>query len=66
MKFYDRENEIDLIALNEFDKTGIISTIKRNPNKVSIADLDKRITKLPDNQFGDYKFTTIGLSINEM
>jgi hypothetical protein len=36
--WWDRKgkNEIDLIALNEFDHTGIAAEVKRNPDKISL------------------------------
>jgi hypothetical protein len=36
------EHEIDLVALNEFDKTCVIAEIKRNPKKLSLSDLKNK------------------------
>lgn len=60
------ENEIDMIALNEFNHTGVIAEIKRNPRKISINDLENKISKLPSTEFGKYNFDICGLSIENM
>ena len=36
------ENEIDMVALNEFEKTCVIAEIKRNPKKLSLATLEAK------------------------
>lgn len=41
------ENEIDMVALNEFDKTCVIAEIKRNPKRISLADLQAKADALP-------------------
>ncbi len=43
-RWWDRkgENEIDLIAANEIDKTAEIYEIKRKRSNINIADLDKK------------------------
>lgn len=65
--WWDRNgvNEIDLIALNEFDDKGVVAEIKRNPNKISISALEEKIQALP-KEFGKYNLTTMALSINDM
>ncbi|EKU90558.1 DUF234 domain-containing protein [Bacteroides oleiciplenus] len=40
------ENEIDLIALNDFEKDGIVAEVKRHPNKISHTVLAERIADL--------------------
>jgi len=66
--WWDRkgENEIDLIALNEFDHTGIVAEIKRNPNKISISDLQRKAENLPASEFGRYKLELRALSMDDM
>lgn len=66
--WWDRigENEIDLVALNEFDKTGTLGTIKRNPEKVSLNELKQKSKAMPLSDFGQYTMTLTGLSINDM
>ena len=66
--WWDRkgENEIDLIALNEFDHSGIVAEIKRNPNKISISDLQRKAENLPASEFGRYKLELRALSMDDM
>lgn len=66
--WWDRkgENEIDMIALNEFDHTGVVAEIKRNPRKISLADLQKKVDVLPRQSFGSYTLSLQGLSIEDM
>ena len=66
--WWDRkgENEIDLIALNEFNHTGVVAEIKRNPRKISLTTLQEKVNALPPQFFGDYKFTLRALSIEDM
>ena len=66
--WWDRkgENEIDMIALNEFDHTGIVAEIKRNPRKISLAELQQKVSNLPPQTFGDYSLSIRGLSIENM
>ena len=40
------EHEIDMVALNEFDKTCVIAEIKRNPKKLSLPDLKHKAEAL--------------------
>lgn len=40
------EREIDMVALNEFDKTCVIAEIKRNPKKLSLPDLKHKTEAL--------------------
>jgi hypothetical protein len=66
--WWDRkgENEIDLIALNEFDHTGIIAEIKRNPNKINAAELRRKVEALPSSDFGKYQWQLQSLSMEDM
>ena len=66
--WWDRkgENEIDMIALNEFDHTGMVAEIKRNPRKISLKDLQEKVDVLPPKTFGDYTLSLRGLSIEDM
>jgi hypothetical protein len=66
--WWDRkgENEIDLIALNEFDHTGVIAEIKRNPNKINAAELRRKVEALPSSDFGKYQWQLQGLSMEDM
>ena len=66
--WWDRKgvNEIDLIALNEFDKTGIVAEIKRNAHKISIKVLEEKMKALPVSDFGKYTLSTRGFSMENM
>jgi hypothetical protein len=66
--WWDRKggNEIDMIALNEFDHTGIVAEIKRNPRKISLAELQNKVSVLPSQTFGEYTLSLCGLSIENM
>ena len=47
--WWDRkgQNEIDLIAINEFEHSGIVAEIKRNPHKISMTKLQEKLEVLP-------------------
>ena len=66
--WWDRkgENEIDMIALNEFDHTGIAAEIKRNPRKLSLTGLEQKVSRLPSADFSHYSLTLQLLSIEDM
>ena len=66
--WWDRKggNEIDLIALNEFTKTGVIAEVKRNERKISMFSLEEKVKALPTAQFGKYTFERIGLSLQDL
>ncbi len=65
--WWDRkgENEIDMIALNEFDHTGVVAEIKRNSQKISIAELERKAANLPP-EFAKYRLTLSALSLEDM
>lgn len=60
------EHEIDMIALNEFDHTGIVAEIKRNPRKLSLAELEEKVKQLPASDYGPYDLKLQTLSIDDM
>jgi hypothetical protein len=66
--WWDRKggNEIDMIALNEFECTGIVAEIKRNPEKINPKTLEERLKALPANAFGKYELSMQALSIDNM
>lgn len=66
--WWDRkgENEIDMIALNEFDHTGIVAEIKRNPRKISLIGLQEKVNALPHQTFGEYSLSLRSLSIEDI
>ena len=61
-----RENEIDMIALNEFNHTGLVAEIKRNRHKIRLTKLREKVNVLPPQSFGDYRLRLRALSINDM
>lgn len=66
--WWDRsgENEINLVAVNEQSHTGFIAEVKRNPRKISLPILAKKVEALPQDTFGKYQFTLGGLSLDDM
>ena len=65
--YWDRHglNEIDLIALNDIDKTATIAEIKRQRRKFSPTGLAEKVAKL-DKELSKYQVTQIGLSMEDM
>lgn len=59
-------NEVDMIALNEFEHYGIAAEIKRNPDKISISALEDRIKSLPEKEFSQYNISPVALSLETM
>ncbi|MDF9829794.1 ATP-binding protein [Parabacteroides sp. PF5-6] len=59
------ENEIDLIALNDLDKTAIVAEVKRNPKKIDIALLQTKADSIK-KELAKYKIELRGLSMNDM
>ena len=66
--WWDRrgENEIDMIALNEFDHTGIAAEIKRNSRKLSITELERKVANLPPSDFGSYHLSLQTFSLDDL
>ena len=59
------ENEIDIVALNEIDKTAIIAEVKRNPDKFNPALLRNKISSIK-KELADYEVIYKGLSLNDL
>lgn len=59
------ENEIDLIAINDLDKTGIVAEVKRNPKKINI-ELLKVKAKSIQKELGKYQVEAVGFSMKDM
>ena len=59
------ENEIDLIAVNDFTGKGIIAEIKRNSKKINLDILRQKAARLP-KEFSKYDFEFLGLSVEDM
>lgn len=58
-------NEIDLIALNDLDKTAIIAEVKRNPKKIDLNLLQAKIDSIK-KELSKYKVQLKGLSLEDM
>ena len=65
--YWDRkgENEIDLIALNDIDKTATVAEIKRQKRKLNPAELSEKAATL-HKELSDYSVRQIGLSLEDM
>ncbi|MDU1891968.1 MAG: ATP-binding protein [Dysgonomonas sp.] len=59
------ENEIDLIALNDLDKTAIVAEVKRNPKKIDMALLQAKADSIK-KELGKYELELRGLSMDDM
>ena len=66
--WWDRkgQNEIDLIAINEFDHTGVVAEVKRNPHKINLVKLQEKVDALPAIDFGEYTLAIEAFSLNDM
>lgn len=66
--WWDRrgDNEIDLIALNEFNHTAVAAEIKRNPEKINLRALEAKVAALRKSDFGKYSFSLQALSLEDM
>jgi uncharacterized protein len=59
------ENEIDIMALNDLDKTAIVAEIKRNPKKIDINLLQTKVDSIK-KELSTYNVELRGLSMNDM
>ena len=59
------KNEIDLIALNDFEKTAIVAEIKRNPKKISLQTLAMKTAAI-QKQLVKYEVSLKALSLNNV
>ena len=65
MRFYDRHNEIDLVAMDEAEHVLIIGEVKRNPNRISMPLLERKAAKIR-TKFKTWTIRYVGLSMEEM
>ena len=65
--YWDRkgEHEIDMIALNDIDKTAIVVEIKRQRKKFNPTELAAKVATL-NNELAKYDVRQIGLSMEDM
>src|SRR5690606_38150179 len=61
----DNKNEIDIVALNEYEKTAIIAEVKRNGNKINL-DLVKQKAASFVSQLNGYRIEYRALSLDDM
>lgn len=59
------QNEIDIIAVNEFDKEVIIAEVKRNKEKINLFELKNKSQNLTQN-LSTYKIQYLALSMEDM
>lgn len=59
------ENEIDLIALNNLDKTAIVAEVKRNPKKINMNLLQTKAGSIK-SKLPKYNIELRGLSMDDM
>jgi len=58
-------NEIDIVALNEYEKTAIIAEVKRNAEKINLNILQNKAINLV-KQLPNYTIEYRGLSMNDL
>ena len=65
--WWDRKgkNEIDMVALNEFDKTCLVAEIKRNKDRISLKDLQEKMLALP-SEFSSYQIRMEEFSLEDV
>jgi AAA+ ATPase superfamily predicted ATPase len=59
------KNEIDIVAMNEYEKRIDFIEIKRNPSKINLQKLELKAEKLCLN-FPDYTFDNIAYSLEDL
>lgn len=59
------ENEIDMIALNDLDKTAIVAEVKRNPKKIDMNLLQTKANSIK-KELSKYNVELRGLSMDDM
>ena len=65
--FWDNKggNEIDLIALNDLDKTALVAEVKRNPKKINLQTLARKAEALR-RELAKYRVELRGFSLEDM
>lgn len=61
----NNQNEIDIVAVNDIEKTVLFVEVKRNPEKIAMEILKSKSEKLAQ-QFNNYKIEYIGYSLNDI
>ena len=60
------ENEIDLIAVNEFSNTGVVAEVKRQERKINMTVLENKVAALPPKDFAKYNLQLLSLSLKDI
>lgn len=65
--YWDRkgENEIDLIAVNDFEKRLLIGEVKRNKERINLHILENKATEIA-RKYADYQIEYKGFSLEDM
>lgn len=59
------DNEIDLIAVNEFDKEIVFGEVKRNPARINLHALENKASRIID-RLNNYSASFVALSLEDM
>jgi AAA+ ATPase superfamily predicted ATPase len=59
------KNEIDIVAINELEKTALIAEVKINKNKINLQVLKQKAQKL-EQKLNGYKIEYVGYSLEDM
>ncbi len=59
------QNEIDIVAVNDFEKTMLIAEVKINPKKIDLKFLEKKATKLI-SKYKHYDIQYVGYSLEDL
>jgi hypothetical protein len=59
------KNEIDIVAINDFEKKVLIAEVKLNKDKISLNKLKEKSQKLEQKLKG-YEIKYIGFSLEDM
>lgn len=65
--YWDRkgENEIDIIAVNDFEKRLLIGEVKRNKERINLHILENKATEIA-RKYADYQIEYKGFSLEDM
>lgn len=59
------EDEIDIVAVNDFEKRLVICEVKRNKNKISLSKLERKAEEIV-KRYSDYEIEYRALSLEDM
>lgn len=59
------ENEIDILALNELDKTALVAEVKRNSRKIDLKQLRTKVDSIK-SELASYKVELKGYSMDDL